>query len=205
MGLDEEIEKGRSFLKGHFKGNEQEVATYMAQRRSELKSKILNQGRGRAYYFRMAAVLLLIAVAGFLVYQVFFVPDLLEKYQNEHYPAELTQRAGSQSVRPWKEYYEQHQYARALRALEEKDESSREAEFFAGLCQNYLGNWQKAAIKLNDLALDRDDYQEQARWYLALIFIQQDEYSKADSLLTLLETGVYENQVRQLRDQYSDL
>ena len=158
-------------------------------------------------WYRSAAVIALVAVAGGLGYFVWDTPadrDQLYTQYYQTYQAPGTLRAPNSdsltNILPWqKQYFDglaayrvQH-YSEALAHLEvviADKPNNPEARFYAAMCQMELENFKQAHDGLAMVAKQPDHlYIQQAEWYQALCLVKMNDWASAKPLLAQIAQG----------------
>lgn len=149
----------------------------------------------------IAASLIVLVAAYFLFYSGSSPTELATTWSQEPYPAPEVLRSSSAAlIESWVEAYEDRRFADAAQLLEAELTKSTPPKageyFFAGITylQPPSPDLDKA-IQYLKLAQQTDPaYEEQARWYLALTYLQNKQPKEARTLLEeIVSTQSYQN------------
>ncbi|MDA3954410.1 MAG: hypothetical protein PF485_12250 [Bacteroidales bacterium] len=94
-------------------------------------------------------------------------------------------------------YYDEEKYELAsvcFRKVLHVDNTNNMSQFYLSICEIEKNNLQVASTFLNDLIIKKDHvFWEQSSWYLALVYLKQNELNKAENLFRKV---VQENMAR---------
>ncbi|HZY81949.1 MAG TPA: hypothetical protein VFE50_20640 [Cyclobacteriaceae bacterium] len=168
-------------LEHEFNGREEEIESYIEGLRLKQLTLINVQGRSRHIraWMKIAATILIIAVAGSVVWLTIGKSDLVEDELRNPYPLTVADR-GNNEVNKGFEFYQKGEYRKAIASFgQEADDVS--TIFYNGLSNLYAGEYEKAVALLGTLSLKESRYKEQAEWYRAIGLLKagREEEAKA--------------------------
>ena len=146
-------------------------------------------------YSAVAAVIILIVVVANIYIFPFSRMDKNEIFQSYYtaYPAIMGFRSPVDQTEIEKilydafNYYDDGKYEMAsgyFMQVLEKDNSNYMSQFYLSVCEIEKNNLSEAEEYLNDLILKKNHiFWEQSHWYLALVYLKQNEMISAESIL----------------------
>lgn len=146
-------------------------------------------------YSAVAAVIIIVIV----VYSIYLIPhlgrdekDVFQTYYSP-YTAIMSFRSATDQTEIEKilydafNFYDERKYEAAsdyFKIVLEKDNTNYMSQFYLSICEIEKNNFKRAEKYLNDLILKNDNILwEQSHWYLALVYIKQNENANAERVL----------------------
>jgi hypothetical protein len=192
------IAEGILRLDKEFKEDDVAIDTFLENLRQKQLTLIHQYERPvritKKLWFRIAASLLLLVIAGFAISMVVFAPDYHAQIDAElaqPYPISNLFRSESESSPQEKGYqlYTQGDYAGAIRYLEQvssEDKDIASVTFYNALSNLYSGKYNRASVLFESHNIGNSRYSDQAQWYRALALIKADNKNKAIEVLTAI-------------------
>jgi len=145
-------------------------------------------------WFRIAASVLLLIIAGFAIRMIVSAPDYQAQIDEElaqPYPISNLFRSESENSPQEKGYqlYTQGNFAGAARYLEQASSEGRDVAsvtFYNALSNLYSGNYNRASVLFESHNIGSSRYADQAQWYQTLALIKSNNKSKAIEVLTAI-------------------
>lgn len=151
-------------------------------------------GIRKLYYYVAAACISLLALGWWLYSPTQSSAELYTQYF-EVYPDFVTSRAIEESgLSKAIQYYNDEKYqlaANEFQVLYLGDSLKYDVSFYLGLSYLNTGSNTKAIKILNSVVENSDKYQQQARWYLALAFLKNNQLDKAKTTLLKIKPLEY--------------
>jgi hypothetical protein len=172
-------------LEHEFNGNEAEVEKYIEALRAK-QLKLINR-RHIPTWTRLAAAVLVIALAGAVVWLTIGKSDPIEDELRDPYPLVTTGRGAADGDDGF-EYYRKGEYKKAIASF------SQEAEdvsviFYDGLSHLYAGEYDQAAELLGTASLAESRYKEQSEWFRALSLLKAERTAEARAILETIKSN----------------
>jgi hypothetical protein len=170
-------------LEHEFNGDEHQIEAYIeALRQKQLKrikehrpTKVVSFG-----WVKLAAAILIIAVAGAAVWLMLSKGptdnDLLAQELVEPYP--LMIERGQSDVEAGYKFYLRGEFKKAAEPFGGTSEDVT-VVFYSGLSNLYAGDYEKAALLLNNDLLKTSRYEQQASWFCALALVKAGKMGEA--------------------------
>lgn len=109
--------------------------------------------------------------------------ELLADYTNEYYTAPFTTRNGEEKPADWVLAYQNKDFIAVINHLGNIDRNSPRETFYLGMAYFYTSDYEQAGMYLQDKTLENTLFIEQSKWYLALCYLQLEEYEAGVILL----------------------
>lgn len=222
--LAAEIELMRHIVTGFERKGERSALQAMGDLSSEEEMKSIIRNAERKYRpIRKTNRILISAVSAAAAILAFVVIGLQPRYSTaelykEYYAVqeyEFTPSRGGSALNEQKQeqfdmavgLYEQKDYAGALKLFDEiasglaPEQTPEELTFYSAICLIRIDRVRDAVEKLEYLVLKGDaDFEDDARWELALIYLKDNKRAKAEELLGRLveKDGYYSGKAREL-------
>jgi len=167
--------------------------------RSTVQEVIRSMGRQKPspikIYLKWAAVILLLVVSGLVINHLYFRPssnqEIFEKYFSP-YDNVITGRTdvvNDQDILLAFEYYDQNNYAEALKFFGKIDQTDKPLlSIYEGICHLKLLSYTEAH-HLFDKVPHNSLYFVEAQWYKALTFVKQNKMEDAKGILKTIIKG----------------
>lgn len=163
------------------------------------------QSSNRRWYLLAAAVISLVIIARFALMPAVTTEDLYEDhfrpYPNVFEPTVRGQGRTGDRTEAFKAY-DKRDYAQAatlFRALL-RDQQDPEALLLLGNCNLMIGNTDEAILNFSELAKESAELSVQARWFLSLAYLKNDDTTHALPLLEALAStgGSYASKAKEI-------
>lgn len=164
-------------LEHEFDGDEQQIETYIEElRERHLKLIARPQGKQASFgWMKLAAAILIILVAGAVIWLTLFNRSVLEKELSQPYALTAIDR-GSGDVNAGFEFYLKGDYSNAIKAFGDVA-GDASVTFYKGLSYLYSGDYENAVTVLG--SLDGSRYKEQAAWFGAIALVKAGKVDEA--------------------------
>lgn len=175
--------------------NEEAVEVYLNQfQQSQLalvRKHIKASYSTRTSMLRIAAVIVLLVTIGFVVRLMVFTPDLqslANQELKEPYPIPTLSRSegGISILKKGYQFYSERKFDEAAEQFDlafTADNQQVSAVFYGALSHLYVGNYGQARQLLESSIIEGSRFDQQARWYLALSLIKQNDRDYAVEVL----------------------
>ncbi len=153
-----------------------------------------------------AAVLILVGTLTFRLYTNSV--DLYQEYYNTYENFEVTalrNQSNELTIRE-KAYflYDQKSYEEAISTFNQIVSPAESDHFFIAMCHMELGQWEQSEKILTQIHQLDFSYQQAAKWYLALVYLQLDQVDDCINMLQSLKEGEFSDQAQQLLKELSN-
>ena len=189
------IAEGILLLEEEFKGNEEDVELYLDkfyQAQLNVIHKQIQPVRiTQKLWFRIAASVLVLVIAGFTVRMLITRPDvesLIAQELSKPYPvSNLVRSEGSQTTEDRAyESYASGKYLEAAQYFSQTNGEARDvasATFYQAMSNLYVGGYPRAIQLFESPIISESRYVEQARWYQSLALLRSHNKTKAVEIL----------------------
>ncbi|WP_144017465.1 tetratricopeptide repeat protein [Ekhidna lutea] len=183
------IAQGILNMKERFDADESQMDDYLSQT-LEKKQKLINDyssQRSSLRIIKIAAAVLVLAVSTFAIYQLTqpTLNDVLAYELSQPYEMFITSRDGEGSLDHALVTYNNGNYAEVFNYIQ--NTHTAQSSFLKGLSYLYLEEYESAITELQSVANSDSRFEEQARWYLAIAYLQTDEPEKAKAILAQIK------------------
>lgn len=167
--------------------NEDDKKAFFQKQSNTTLSK-LNIGKKKPIYLYIAASLTAIVavVAWFVLYKTNLSAEtLLAQYSEEHYSAPFITRDEVASL-GWVTVYNDKKHAEVIKILNGKTDLEIKEEFYLSLSYFYTNQFSVAIDLLQPIANSENIFNQQARWYMCLAYLNMDNKNEAKKLLIII-------------------